>query len=328
MKLQTPVTIPKPSFSFSYSDEIMLFGSCFADEMGRMLRNDKFRVCPNPFGPLYNPCSILKAIKRLMCSSRYVASDLFLHDGLYHSFDHHSRFSSASETETLANINRQREYAADFLLTASRIIITFGTTRTYYLEKTGALVANCHKLPEGKFYRKEIQMESLVEEWWEVIYTLLEWSPNLCILLTVSPIRHWKDGAHENQLSKAMLLLLADKLNNFSSGRIEYFPAYEIMMDELRDYRFYAPDMIHPSAQAVEYIGRRFYESFLSPEAQTHLQQWQDIRKDIEHKPFHPDSEEYRKFARQTLLKVKELSGKFPYFDLSKEKELLHSKLK
>ncbi|MDR1938636.1 MAG: GSCFA domain-containing protein [Tannerellaceae bacterium] len=328
MELNTLVSIPEARFPFSYRDGIMLTGSCFAEEMGNKLREDKFTVDINPFGTLYNPASIALSLRRLLQPTPFTASDLFEREGLYHSFAHHSRFSSPSAEEALDGINRQLHLSSANLLKSSRLVVTFGTACVYRLKSSGQLVSNCHKLPEKMFERERLTADAIVNEWEALLLSLWERNPGLRILFTVSPIRHRKDGAHPNQLSKAVLLLAVDELQTRHPERTAYFPAYEIMMDELRDYRFYADDMLHPSPLAVEYIRERFCRSFLSAESQTILGEWQAIRKAIRHKPFQPAGESYRQFIMQTLLKAERLSGKFPYFDLSEEIGLLRSKIK
>ena len=178
------------------------------------------------------------------------------------------------------------------------------------------------------FDRSMLSVAEIVSEWKELLLSLWEQCPDLKILFTVSPIRHWKDGAHGNQLSKATLLLAADTLQMAYPERIAYFPAYEIMMDELRDYRFYATDMLHPSELAVDYIWQRFIENFLSTDTSAILKEWGDIQKAINHKPFQPDSEAYKRFILQTLLKMERISKKIPSFDIRKEIEIVKSKLK
>jgi hypothetical protein len=328
MDFHTPVSIPQPRFSFSHRDGVMLLGSCFAEEMGRKLLDDKFTVDVNPFGTLYNPSSIACSLRRLMQAEPFDASALFEHEGVYHSWAHHSRFSSPSKDEALDGINRQLHRSAANLARASRLVVTFGTAYAYRLRSDGQVVANCHKLPEKLFCRERLTVEAIAGEWDALLLALRERNPGLRVLFTLSPIRHWKDGAHPNQLSKATLLLAIDELQTRHPEHTAYFPAYELMMDELRDYRFYAADMLHPSALAVDYVCERFYRSFLSAEAQTLLGEWQAIRKAIAHQPFHPTSQTYRDFILQTLLKAELLCRKFPYFDLSREIELLQSKLK
>jgi hypothetical protein len=328
MEFNTPVSIAEAPFLFSYTDGILLLGSCFAEEMGRRLDDDKFRADVNPFGTLYNPASIASSLRLLLQPEAFDASGLFLHDGLYHSFAHHSRFSSPSQEETLRKTNGRLRLSSAFLSGASLLIVTFGTAFVYRLKQSGQVVSNCHKLPPGMFGRERLAADAIAGEWDALLQALWEKNPSLRVLFTVSPVRHRKDGAHAGQLSKATLLLAVEELEKRHPGGTAYFPAYEIMMDELRDYRFYAGDMLHPSAQAVEYICERFYGSFLTAESRAILGEWRAVRKAAGHKPLHPGSASFRRFAGETLLKVEKFSGKFPFFDLSREKELLHSMLK
>jgi hypothetical protein len=303
MELYTRVTSPKAPFCFSYSDRILLLGSCFAENMGERLSENKFKADVNPFGILYNPASIASAVRALIRPERYTEDGLFEKDGVYHSFDHHSRFSSLSKEEALENINLRLHDSANGLTQATRMVVTFGSAYMYVLKSDGRIVANCHKLPDGLFERRMLSVEEIAEEWTALLYSLWEHNPKIRILLTVSPVRHWKDGAHGNQLSKAVLLLAADRLCRLFPEQISYFPAYEIMMDELRDYRFYADDMLHPSSRAIDCIWECFAENYLSSETKSILKEWQEIRKALDHKPFQPDSEAYKRFINQTLLR-------------------------
>lgn len=327
MELYTAIKIPKPPFRFSWQERILLLGSCFAENIGVKLADNKFNVDINPFGTLYNPASIAAALRMLLHPERFTVNNLFQHEGVYHSFTHHSRFSSTSETECLENINDRLFSSAQEIRKTGYMVITLGTAYVYRLKSSGQVVANCHKLPEKMFDRSMLSVAEIVSEWKELLLSLWEQCPDLKILFTVSPIRHWKDGAHGNQLSKATLLLAADTLQTAYPERIAYFPAYEIMMDELRDYRFYATDMLHPSELAVDYIWQRFTENFLSDETKGFLKEWAEIQKAINHRPFQPKSEAYKRFISQTLLKMKRINEKFPSFDSTKEMEIIKSKL-
>jgi hypothetical protein len=307
MELYTKVAIPKAPFCFSYSDRSLLLGSCFAENMGGRLNENRFETNLNPFGILYNPASIASAVRALIRPERYAEDDLFEHEGVYHSFDHHSRFSSPSREEALENINTRLRESANGLTQATRMVVTFGSAHVYVLKSDGRVVANCHKLPDGFFARRMLSVDEIAEEWTALLHSLWEHNPEIRVLLTVSPVRHRKDGAHGNQLSKAVLLLAADRLCRLFPEQVSYFPAYEIMMDELRDYRFYAEDMLHPSPQAVDYIWERFAESYLSNEAKLILKEWSEIRKALDHKPFHPESEAYKRFIQRTLLRKEQL---------------------
>ncbi|MDR1161848.1 MAG: GSCFA domain-containing protein [Tannerellaceae bacterium] len=327
MEFRTPVTIPGLIFDFSYQDDIMLMGSCFAENIGTKLYEAKFTVDINPFGILYNPASVALSLKALLHPAQFSADDLFEHEGLFHSFAHHSRFSSPSPDESADKINRRLAVSSATISNASRLIITFGTAFVYRLKSTGQIVSNCHKLPEKMFSRELVSPDYIISEWNTLLLSLWEQNPDIKLLFTVSPVRHWKDGAHHNQLSKATLLLAIDALQRKYPERIGYFPAYELLMDELRDYRFYAGDMLHPSPVAIDYIWECFVRHCLAGESQTLLQAWREIQKAMDHKPFQPQSEGYRRFISQTLLKAEQISRKFPFFDMTKEIEQLRSKV-
>lgn len=327
MELYTYIHIPRAPFRFSCTERMLLLGSCFAENIGTRLAGNKFNVDINPFGTLYNPASIAAALRRLLHPERFTAGDLLQHEGVYHSFSHHSRFSSTSETECLRNINDRLEASTNEFRKTTYLVVTLGTAYVYRLKSSGEVVANCHKLPEKMFDRSMLTVGEIIAEWKELLLSLWKQNPELKILFTVSPIRHWKDGAHGNQLSKATLLLAVDELQAAYPERIAYFPAYEIMMDELRDYRFYATDMLHPSELAIDYIWQRFTENFLSDETKGILKEWAEIQKAINHRPFQPESDAYKRFISQTLLKMERINEKFPSFDLTKEMEIIKSKL-
>lgn len=327
MQLHTPIEIPASPTPISYTDKLMLLGSCFAENIGEKLTINKFQVDINPFGILYNPLSLKSALTDLLERRIFTGKDLFEHHGVYHSFAHHSRFSSVEAQECLSMINERMIRSAQWLREADRLIITFGTAFVYHQKETGQVVSNCHKLPEKYFHREKMNVEQIVTEWKELIEKLRAENPKLKLLFTVSPIRHWKDGAHENQLSKATLLLAIDQLVN-EFGFCSYFPAYEIVMDELRDYRFYAEDMIHPSGQTVGYIWQRFTETQLSKEALSLMAEWEKLKKALEHRPFNPKTESYKNFLHQNLLKAEQLTKKCPTFALSTEVAVLKEQLK
>lgn len=328
MELYTKIRLPKPRFYISYEDRILMLGSCFAENIGAQLENERFNVDINPFGTLYNPSSVSEALRLLANPRVFSADNLFEHDGAFHSFSHHSRFSSTSVDECLQQINSRISQSSIFLKNATKLVITLGSSFVYRLKSDGKIVANCHKLPEVMFSRERLSVDDIVSDWEELLHHLWNNNEELKILFTVSPIRHWRDGAHENQLSKATLLLAVDELLRREPGRIDYFPAYEIMMDELRDYRFYADDMVHPSSLAIGYIWQRFSDCFLSEDCKKIVAEWSEIKKSLQHRPFRPNSEAHKQFMFQTLLKMERLIDKFPYFDITKEIEILKSKLK
>lgn len=326
MEFRTQVRPEKAGFSFSYAHSTLLLGSCFAENIGEKLASHCFAVDVNPFGTLYNPASVSAGVRMLAEDKRFTASDLFLHEDLYHSFAHHSRFSASTEEDCLRQINERMVVSSASLKSAGRLVVTFGTAWVYRLKRDGRIAANCHKLPEKLFIRSRLTVDEIVDDWTDLIDMLLRGNPDLKILFTVSPIRHWKDGANGNQLSKATLLLAVDELRRRFPDSADYFPAYEIMMDELRDYRFYADDMLHPSPLAVDYIWECFSGQFLDREAQALLKDLAAINKAVSHKPFNPESDSYKDFLQQTLLKAEHVNARLgrdrlaPVIALLKEK--------
>ncbi len=249
MKLQTIVDIKPSEWKIGYEDKILMLGSCFSDEIARQMEERKMAVTCNPFGTLYNPLSIAQAIQKTELPA------LIEYDGLWHSMAHHGSFSRATKEEAEKAVANSIETMQQALKEATVVIVTFGTAWVY--EMNGKVVGNCHKMPEKWFRRRRLSVEEIVDAW----QPILAQYPDKKWLFTVSPIRHIRDGLHENQLSKATLLMAVEAIRNQYSA-ISYFPSYEILLDELRDYRFFADDLVHPSTLAVEYIWERFCETF------------------------------------------------------------------
>jgi hypothetical protein len=307
MEFRTIVDIPDPGFRIEPCEEMLFVGSCFATEIGRRFQEEKFRAVVNPYGVMYNPASILHTIQRL---SEGVPSDLQ---------------SDGNEYKDLQS--------------AITVFLTLGTNHIYRLKETGEIVDNCEKRPQSLFTEEELSVEACADYLLQAITLLREKNPDVRIVLTVSPIRYRKYGYHASQLSKATLLLATDlvcngqtrtdtdsinRMGNQTSQKnpdspcqsVAYFPAYEIVNDELRDYRFYKPDMLHPSDQAVEYIWQRLSETYLSDEAKAFIQEWTPLKAALNHKPFDAESEEYKAFMHKTMLKVEALKKKYPTFAL------------
>ncbi len=324
----TVVDVPDDLPRLAQADSLMLLGSCFAEHMGLRLKEAKFRCEVNPYGVLYNPSSISAALREMQSGKVYGEEDLFCFRGLWHSAMHHGMFSSATVEETLRDINRRIQEAHEVLKKLDCLLITFGTAWVYEAKDTGRVVGNCHKLPEKNFVRRRLSVEEIVMDYTSLLSGLLSRNPELRVIFTVSPIRHVRDGLHANQLSKATLLLAVDALRHAFPDKVAYFPAYELLLDELRDYRFYAEDMVHPSEVAVRYVWQRFVRACFTAEALLIAGECDDIRKRLSHKPFYPDSEEYKRFLEQIVLKIDQLSGKYPYLDFQKEKEICHTRLK
>ena len=326
MKFRTEIEITSLGVKIGYENRVRALGSCFAAHIARKLAGAKFRVAENPSGILFNPLSIAAAIRSYADPAPVTRGELGFDGEVWHHFGFHGDFSAPTADEALQKMNAARQAGADALRTADRIVLTFGTAWVYKLKSSGKVVSNCHRLPEKMFDRQLLTVGEIVAEWKSLLLSLWKQNPELKILFTVSPIRHWKDGAHGNQLSKATLLLAIDALQKEFPEHTAYFPAYEIMMDELREYRFYADDMLHPSTTAIEYIWERFTGSMLSPDSLSILKEWKDIQKAINHKPFQPESEAYKRFISQTLLKMERLNEKFPYFDMTNEVEMIKKK--
>ena len=271
MKLQTPVADDKCRIGISYNDKIMMLGSCFSDNIGKQLKDLGFDVCVNPFGTLYNPASIKDAIHRLISRTPFTEKDCTIIGAGSQkicSFSHHTSFARETVEEFLENANAALKEAADFFAQCNKVIITLGTSWCYRNIETGKIVSNCLKHPAAEFTRELLPAHTTGEILSEIIATT-----GKEFIFTVSPIRHFKDGAHGNQLSKAALLLGADSAIMENMSKADYFPAYEIVTDELRDYRFYAEDMCHPSQQTVNYIRERFLNWALPAEDHKRLEE-------------------------------------------------------
>ena len=327
MNFRTQVEIPKKETEIRHSDRIMLFGSCFAENIGNLLLTNKFRCDVNPFGILYNPLSVAEAIRQILAGKTYTEADLFRSGGRWHSFMHHSIFSASSPETCAAAVNSRLKQASAGFPSLDWLVITWGTAWVYTLRETGVVVSNCHKQPDKLFLRRLLEVEEIVRVYAGLLEEVKKTSPNIKVLFTVSPIRHVKDGMHGNQISKSTLLLAVHALQQRFQNCF-YFPSYEIMMDELRDYRFYADDMLHPSSVAVTYLWECFSESYFSKETVRIMNEWEAVRKALNHKPFDADSEIYRNFLTQIVLKINRLKEKFPYFDLQKELEQCQAQLK
>jgi len=300
---QTKIEILPTPLSITYLDAVMTLGSCFAENIGRKMEEVCFDTEVNPFGVLYNPISMINSIELLLDNKQFTPDDIFESRSLWHSFSHSSLFSAVTVEDCLDKINSRMTLASNFIRKANVLLITFGTAWIFEERKSGRVVSNCHKLPAAEFVRHRLSVEEIVTNYSSLIDKLSIKLPNLQLIFSVSPIRHWKDGAHENNLSKSTLLLAIDELQK-QFDQVHYFPAYEIQLDELRDYRFYASDMLHPSEVAVNYIWKRFSETYFDTATQGIKKEVEQLVSDLSHRPLQPDSEEFRKF-RQSVEKRK-----------------------
>jgi len=319
MDFRTIVPVQTSDFHLSHADKVVILGSCFAENIGNHLQESGFRVTLNPFGVLYNPASVGMAIQRLWVNQSFREEELVEHEGLFHSFSHHGSFSGVDRNTTLVKINDSFNQAVSSLKDATCLMITFGTAWVYSLPSTDQIVANCHKLPEDSFLRRRLTVEEIEYFYTDLLEILFEAKPDLKVLFTVSPIRHWKDGVHENTLSKSTLHMAIEGLCE-SFENVHYFPAYELMMDDLRDYRFYADDMLHPSVVAQRYIWDYFSDTSFSKNTKEVVRQMQQVRKAMLHKPFHPEEEAYKRFAKKNIAAIELLAVNAPDLDLKKER--------
>lgn len=280
MFFRTEVLIPNPSFSIRPLQRMLFVGSCFADNIGRRFEEEKFRVVVNPYGVMYNPVSILHTVERYVDENR----------------------------DSLAAARPEGESGREVPLVA---VFTLGTNHVYRLKETGEIVDNCQKRPQRLFQEEELTIDQCRDALAEAVDKLRGIVPGVQVIITVSPIRYAKYGFHGSQLSKATLLLAADRLCR-EYGCCSYFPAYEIVNDELRDYRFYKEDMLHPSDQAVAYIWERFSAAYFSKETNAFLEKWRPIKAALNHRPFNPDSEEHQTFMQRTQEKIEELKRQYP----------------
>ncbi len=308
-------------FQIGYQHRILCMGSCFAENMGQRMSNYRFDALLNPFGILYNPISISDGMNLLLSHQEFTTEDLFQHQGLWHSFQHHGRFSGPDKSLVLNNINKALATARTTLQNTDRLILTLGTAATFQYKASNKVVANCHKLPGDQFTKQRLSVDACVLALSQTLKQIQTLRPDLKVLLSVSPIRHLRDGLIDNQRSKATLLLAAAELEKTFSF-VHYFPAYEIMMDDLRDYRFYESDYAHPSKQAVDYIWDYFQDAFFTEETKDLLVEVGKVLRAAEHRPFHVASVEHQAFLRKQLEVIEDLEGRYSFLDFERERTI------
>jgi len=314
MKLQTKIPLKRETQNLiDYKSNLLLLGSCFSENIGDKLSYFKFQSTQNPFGILFHSKAIENLISNTSNKKVYSSDDLIHQNEVWHSFDAHSSLSSASENELLNKLNSAISLTSKKIKEASHIVITLGTSWVYRYIETDTIVANCHKIPQKKFLKELLTITEITESLAHSISLIKSLNSEVSITFTVSPIRHLKDGFIENTQSKSHLIAAIHTLVN--KQNVSYFPSYEIMMDELRDYRFYAEDMIHPNKTAINYIWGKFIDTWFSEETKSTMKEIDEIQKGILHRPFREDSEQHQQFLLKLEHKKSSLQERLPFIN-------------
>lgn len=308
MEFRTQVPVIPQEPKIGYSSKVLLLGSCFVENIGNKLEYFKFPNLLNPFGILFHPAAIHNFLKRVKEQHIFTEADIFYHNETWKCYEAHSDLNSVGKEEILSKLNAAVQETREFLKTATHVVITPGTAWGYKLNETGQLVANCHKVPQANFSKEITEVKNALFDTSEIVRSL---KPSAQIIFTVSPVRHLKDGFVENQLSKAKLITAIQE-RVASEENCSYFPSYEIMMDELRDYRFYAEDMLHPNTVAVDYIWEKFRQTWIASAASEVMKQVDTIQKGLLHRPFNETSEAHKKFQRNLQQKIEKLEKEVP----------------
>jgi len=327
MEFQVPIQIPTLTRPINYKDKLLLVGSCFTEHIGNKLEELKFSVLQNPNGILFDPASIASSLVSYIHNKQYTEEDLFFLNELWQCWHHHSRFSGTDKNTVLDNINRSQKRAHDFLKTANWLIITPGTSFSYRLTPdspgTGA-VANCHRAPAGWFYKHLMTIEETNSALDNCLHQLFRFNESLQIIFTVSPVRHIRDGVIDNNRSKARLLEVVHNLVN-KFERLHYFPSYELVIDVLRDYRFYDVDMVHPNYPATQFVLEKFAEACISEESRRLMEEVKKIVIARRHRAFQPTTNAHRQFLMSFREKTLDIIKRYPFLDLDEELEFFNN---
>ncbi|PBJ06766.1 GSCFA domain-containing protein [Flavobacterium sp. ACN6] len=315
MQFRTQIPISKSNFPIEYNSKILSVGSCFAENMAAKFDYFKFQNETNPFGIIFNPVSIEKLFKRVCEQDFFQEKDVFFHNECWHSFEVHSDLSNSDRQELLETLNKAITETYKQLKEATHIIITLGTSWIYRNIESEEIAANCHKVPQKQFSKELLSVDVIQKSIQNTIDLIQALNSNINFIFTISPVRHIKDGFVENQLSKSHLFTALHFVLNTEHVKrnTEYFPSYEIMMDELRDYRFYNEDMLHPNPIAIDYIWKLFSENYISQESFLTMQEVDEIQKSLRHRSFNPESEQHKKFLAKLELKINLLRKKLPH---------------
>lgn len=321
----TPVHIPPVDAKIPLSSRILSIGSCFAQVIGNRLKASKFNTFINPFGTLYNPASLFRLIHESVNTHMPTEETYLVNQGIHFNYKFHSDFAASKREELEAQIEQAMTSTHRFLETADWLIITLGTASTYELADSGLIVSNCHKVPAKTFQKRMLEVEEIAHRFDQMFMAMEAYNPSVKYILTVSPVRHTRDTLVQNSVSKATLRVAAELIKKKHEDKVYYFPSYEIMMDELRDYRFYKADMIHPSEVAEAYIWNKFVDTYLDQEAVAFLQEWEPLTRSLHHQAFHPASDAHQRFLKKTIVRLQQLSNKV---DVSQEIKHLEQQLK
>ena len=311
MELQTKIPLVKASAAIDYESSLLLLGSCFAEHIADKLHYYRFRLLSNPFGILFQPIAIERLIARSLAGERYTEDELFYLNEAWHSFDAHSDLSKTTNRTCMNSLNKGLESTRDQILESTHIIITLGTAWVYRHKQRDSIVANCHKVPQKEFAKELLSTEEVQSSLMRIIELIKSANQNATVVLTVSPVRHLKDGFVENSRSKAHLIAAVQQVVNDNNA--QYFPSFELMMDELRDYRFYTADMVHPNELAVNYVWEKFRDVWIDPHSYPIMEAVDQVQKGLQHKPFKPDSEAHRNFLKNLDIKIRELKATYPH---------------
>jgi len=321
MNFRTEINLMPSGNRISHKTPMMLTGSCFTEYIGNKLNELSFPVFINPCGIVYNPLSVLRSLEILIENKKYTPEDLDYYNELWFSFDHHTSFSHPVQNTCLDKINSGISEGAGKLRKAEYLLITYGTSRIYIHKKRGRVVSNCHKIPSATFRQRILDVDEIFESTKNTMDKIRDINPGLKFIFTISPVRHWKDGAIGNQVSKATLILAVQKLVDHFSPIAEYFPAYELMMDDLRDYRYYGDDLLHPGTQAVQYIWEKFTGVYFDEETIKINHELTSLNNAMNHRPFNKNTQAMKKFLELHKTKVENLEKKYPFMRLINYRE-------
>ncbi len=315
MELQTKIQLDTAKEQINYHSEVLLLGSCFSENIGAKLAYFKFQSQQNPFGILFHPLAIEKVLKKAIRKEEYTANEVFFFNESWHCFDAHSSLSQTSKEKILTALNEAIVVLSAYIVKASHICITLGTAWTYRNTATQNVVANCHKVPQKEFVKELLTVPQIVKSLENTIESIRRINKTAQVIFTVSPVRHLKDGFVANQRSKAHLITAIHQflMSQKCAANCSYFPAYEIMMDELRDYRFYTSDMVHPNELAVAYIWERFVASWVDENTALTMKKVDAVQKGLEHRPFNPNAEQHQKFLKNLEIKITNLQKEYPF---------------